>query len=108
MFSNRYIFIYSSVMVIIVAVLLSSAAMFLQARQQKNMTIAKIQGMLAALNIEASPENAEALYNKYIKAELAIDKEGKVVYTFDSQTDVQRHADEALKICLLLKKNYQV
>lgn len=78
MFSNRYIFIYSSVMVIMVAVLLSSTAMFLQARQQKNMTIAKIQGMLAALNIEASPENAEALYNKYIKAELAIDKEGKV------------------------------
>ena len=37
-----------------------------------------------------------------------VDKEGKVVYTFDSQTDVQRHADEALKICLLLKKNYQV
>ena len=32
------------------------------------------------------------------------DKEGKVVYIFDSQTEVQRHADEALKICLLLKK----
>jgi peroxiredoxin Q/BCP len=32
------------------------------------------------------------------------DKSGKVVYIFDSQTEVQRHADEALKICLLLKK----
>jgi peroxiredoxin Q/BCP len=32
------------------------------------------------------------------------DKEGKVVYIFDSQTETQRHADEALKICLLLKK----
>ena len=32
------------------------------------------------------------------------DKSGKVVYMFDSQMEVQRHADEALKIFLLLKK----
>jgi peroxiredoxin Q/BCP len=33
-----------------------------------------------------------------------IDRSGKVVYIFDSQTETQRHADEALKICLLLKR----
>jgi thioredoxin-dependent peroxiredoxin len=33
-----------------------------------------------------------------------VDKSGKVVYIFDSQTETQRHADEALKICLLLKR----
>jgi thioredoxin-dependent peroxiredoxin len=33
------------------------------------------------------------------------DRSGKVVYIFDSQTETQRHADEALKICLLLKKS---
>lgn len=32
------------------------------------------------------------------------DKSGKVVYIFNSQTQVQRHADEALKIILLLKR----
>jgi peroxiredoxin Q/BCP len=32
------------------------------------------------------------------------DKSGKIVYIFNSQTEVQRHADEALKIILLLKK----
>jgi peroxiredoxin Q/BCP len=32
------------------------------------------------------------------------DKSGKVVYIFESQTDVMRHVDEALKICLLLKR----
>jgi thioredoxin-dependent peroxiredoxin len=31
------------------------------------------------------------------------DRSGKVVYIFDSQTETQRHVDEALKICLLLK-----
>ncbi|MCU0408621.1 MAG: peroxiredoxin, partial [Bacteroidales bacterium] len=32
------------------------------------------------------------------------DMSGKVVFIFDSQLETQRHADEALKICLLLKK----
>lgn len=35
------------------------------------------------------------------------DRDGKVVFVFNSQTEIQRHADEALKICLLLKKNYR-
>ena len=33
------------------------------------------------------------------------DRSGKVVYIFESQTDVMRHVDEALKICLLLKRS---
>jgi peroxiredoxin Q/BCP len=32
------------------------------------------------------------------------DRTGKTVYIFESQTEVQRHVDEALKICLLLKR----
>jgi thioredoxin-dependent peroxiredoxin len=36
------------------------------------------------------------------------DRSGKVVYIFDSQTETQRHADEALKICLLLKRTDNV
>jgi thioredoxin-dependent peroxiredoxin len=35
-------------------------------------------------------------------------RSGKVVYIFNSQTETQRHADEALKICLLLKKTDNV
>ena len=33
-----------------------------------------------------------------------VDKTGKIVYMFNSQTEVQRHADEALKIIFLLRK----
>lgn len=36
-----------------------------------------------------------------------IDRDGKVIFIFNSQTEIQRHVDEALKIVLLLKKNYQ-
>ena len=32
------------------------------------------------------------------------DRSGEVVFIFDSQLETQRHVDEALKICLVLKK----
>jgi hypothetical protein len=35
-------------------------------------------------------------------------RSGKVVYIFDSPTETHRHADEALKICLLLKRTDNV
>ena len=82
MFSNRYIFIYSTVMVIIVAAVLSSAAMFLQPRQERNMRIAKIQGILAAVNLEATAENAEQLYDQTIRSEIAINQDGEVVSVY--------------------------
>ena len=78
MFSNRYIFIYSTVMVIIVAAVLSLTAILLQPRQEKNKTIANIQGILAAVNIEATSDNAEELYQQFVKTELGIDQNGQV------------------------------
>ena len=33
-----------------------------------------------------------------------VDRTGKVVYVFISQTDVKAHVDEALKICLILQR----
>ena len=62
MFTNRYIFIYSSLMVIIVAAILSTAAMVLKPYQERNIAIAKIQGILLAADIEASTEEAETLF----------------------------------------------
>jgi Na+-transporting NADH:ubiquinone oxidoreductase subunit C len=65
-------------MVIIVAALLSTTALLLKSRQDKNMTIAKIQGILAALNVQTTMEDAETLYAKFITSELVIDQDGQV------------------------------
>jgi len=79
MFTNRYIFIYSSLMVIIVAAILSTAAMVLKPYQERNIAIAKIQGVLMAVDIEATSENAESLFDEVILEELVIDQDGKVI-----------------------------
>lgn len=88
MFSNRYIFIYSTVLVVIVAVVLAVAATSLKPFQDQNVRIEKIQNLLMAANIESTTENAEKLYADYVKEELAVDINGNVI---------SRYADNKLE-----------
>jgi len=34
-----------------------------------------------------------------------VNKEGKIIYIYSSQTQIERHVDEALKVALILKKS---
>ena len=83
-FSNTYIFIFSSVMVIVVATLLSLAATLLQPRQDKNLEIEKKKSMLESINIAATAENTEALYDKYIKESFVLNSKGEPVPGVDA------------------------
>ncbi len=56
-FSNRYIFIFSTVMVVVVATLLSLAATLLQPAQERNLEIEKKKSMLESIGIPATREN---------------------------------------------------
>ena len=67
---NSYIFIYASVMVIIVAFLLAFVSSALKPIQQKNIDLDKKKQILSALNVfEKDAAAAEAAYDKYIKAD---------------------------------------
>lgn len=99
MFTNRYIFIYSSLMVIIVAAILSTAAMVLKPYQERNIAIAKIQGILMAVDIEAPTDSAEYLFDKFILEELVIDQDGKVTGRY-AQGQMLDGTDRAFDISL--------
>lgn len=77
-YSNTYIFIFSAIMVIVVAAILSVAAMTLQPYQKKNVEINKKQNILTSINIESTAKNAEELYDKYILESYAINSKGEV------------------------------
>jgi len=66
-------------MVVLVAALLSMAALLLKPAQERNVAVAKMQGILSAANIDASAKDAEALYASSIKEEIVIDKNGDVI-----------------------------
>jgi Na+-transporting NADH:ubiquinone oxidoreductase subunit C len=79
MFSNRYIFLYSSAMVVIVAILLAFAATMLAPFQEKNVRIEKMQNILASMSIESTKSNVEDLFNKHIIESKVINSVGDVV-----------------------------
>lgn len=85
-FSNRYIFMFSAGLVIIVAILLSLAATMLQPRQEKNLEIEKKKSMLESIGIPSTPETTEALYDKYIQKGIVINSKGEPVEGVDAFT----------------------
>lgn len=79
MHSNRYIFIYSSVMVVLVAVALTVVAVQLKPTQENNIRVEKMQNILASVNIDSDVKNAETLYNKYITQDLVLNSKGEII-----------------------------
>lgn len=90
-FSNKYIFIFSAIMVIAVAVLLSLAATLLQPAQERNLEIEKKKNMLESINVPATWENSEELYSKYIKESFVINSNGEPVVAVDAFTVVLKN-----------------
>jgi len=64
--SNSYTFGFAILMVIIVGSLLALASQGLKTRQEKNATDKKMMSILSAINIDATRENAQEMYNKYV------------------------------------------
>ncbi len=89
-FSNRYIFIFSSVMVILVATLLALTATLLQPRQAKNLEIEKKRSMLESILVPATPDNAVELFDKFIKESYVLNSKGEKVEGVDAFTVVLR------------------
>ena len=75
--TNQYIFIFSSVMVVIVAVLLSLAAIGLGPLQNKNIRIEKMQNILGSVGVESTTTDAEQLFNQYIKEQVVLNSNGE-------------------------------
>ena len=74
---NSYVFIFASVMVIIVAALLSATAIGLKPLQDRNIELEKKQNILSSVRINIDRQEAEELYDKYIKQELVLNSKGE-------------------------------
>ncbi|MDT8400277.1 MAG: NADH:ubiquinone reductase (Na(+)-transporting) subunit C [Bacteroidales bacterium] len=97
-FSNRYIFIFATVMVAIVALILSAAALLLQPLQQKNAEIEKKRNILASVGVEATEETAENLYEEFITGSFAINSEAQRVEGVDPfNVDVRKEQRKSLE-----------
>ena len=73
--SNIYTFLFATLMVLVVASTLAFTASSLKDLQDANVRKEKMQNILATIGIDSDREQAEALYNKYIKAQLSLTQE---------------------------------
>lgn len=98
-FSNTYIFIFSIVMVVVIALLLSLAALQLKPFQDKNIEVEKKQNILASIHIASTPADAVDLYAKYVTDSYVLNnkgerKEGVDAFAVDMKNEVGKPAAE--------------
>jgi Na+-transporting NADH:ubiquinone oxidoreductase subunit C len=99
MHSNKYILVYSSIMVVLVAVSLTFVAVGLKPMQEDNIRIEKMQNILSSVRIVVPPKEAIATYQKYITEVLVINKDGKKVdgvdgFTVDMALELKKPAEQ--------------
>ena len=75
---NSYTFTFSAILVLVVAALLAFAAESLKPMQKENMRLEKMQNILASVKIEATPEQASDLFDKYIIDQKLLNSKGEV------------------------------
>ena len=93
--SNAYTFLFSAIMVIVVAATLATTATLLKDIQAENVRKEKMQNILATIGVEVEREKAPDIYKKYILNELSLMSDGSV----DENTDAFK-----LKLNLEIKK----
>ena len=95
--SNRYIFLYATILIVIVAVLLTVTALWLQPFQNRNEKNEKRINILTAAGIpNVNTKNAALLFEKHCTSEFLLDEngnptendEGLPVFVIDRKTSV--------------------
>ena len=86
--SSSFTFIFSSVMVIVVAVLLASAAIVLGPYQAKNVRLEKMQNILHSIGVKVKRDESEKVFNQYIKEQLVLNSRGEPVTEKVSAFDI--------------------
>ncbi len=96
--SNKYVFMYASVMVIVVAIVLSATSTLLNPMQQKNMQIEKMQNILSTIEIDASKSEAIEMFDRYITTTKVLNNKGEEVegdaFEIDLKEENRKPADQ--------------
>ena len=89
-FSNTYIFIYSAVLVVVAALILTVVSVSLKPLQTKNQQAETKQMILKTIGVEATRENADKLYAEHITENELCDK-GYIYYSYKDGVIIPLH-----------------
>ena len=77
--SNKATFLFSSALVVFIAILLSVAAISLAPYQAKNIRIEKMKNILSSISVHAETGEAEQFFNQYITKHIVLNNKGEEV-----------------------------
>ena len=87
---NSYTFSFAAVMVVLVAALLSTAAIGLKPFQSKNVLLEKKQNILSSVGININREEADIQYPLFVKEELVLNFQGAIIDGNAFDIDLQK------------------
>ena len=106
---NSTTFGFTVIMVIIVAALLSTAAIELKPFQDRNVELEKKQNILSSVGVTIDRDGAENIYDTYIKSELVLNAKGEQVQgsAFDVDLGVEMKKDANAQLLPLFISNVE-
>lgn len=86
--SNKATFLFSSVMVVVIAILLSVTSISLAPYQAKNIRIEKMKNILTSVSVHAETTETEQFFKQYITGQIVLNNKGEEVTGKVSAFDV--------------------
>lgn len=103
--SNKYTFIFATVMVVVVATLLALASESLKPMQNENVANEKRQNILSSIGISVDASEAKAAYEKYLVEAVVLDANGAVKETEVNAFDIDVLKDYKAGLSNIYKAN---
>ena len=95
---NSYTFGFAAVMVVVVAALLSVAAISLKPFQSRNILLEKKQNILSSVGINIDREKADIQYPIFVKEELVLNYKGEEIDGVAFDVDLQKELKKDIKL----------
>ncbi|NDP20747.1 MAG: NADH:ubiquinone reductase (Na(+)-transporting) subunit C [Paludibacter sp.] len=77
--SNGYTLVYATIMVVVVALLLAFVSSGLKETQNANVKLDKKKQILSSLDVNTEGQDADALYDQYIKKGIVVNSKGEIL-----------------------------
>ncbi|HIF84154.1 MAG TPA: NADH:ubiquinone reductase (Na(+)-transporting) subunit C [Flavobacteriaceae bacterium] len=87
--SNLYTFLFATIMVFIIAIVLAYTSQSLKVLQKENIRKEKMQNILSTVGVITNREGAEELFDKYIEEQLAVQNDGSIDPAIDVFNDIK-------------------
>ena len=101
---NTYTFIYSIILVVVVAAILAIVSLSLKPYQDENIENEKRQNILSSVNVSSTPETSAELFNKIITKQFILNYKGEAIEGNAFAVDIPPELQQALKDGKLLSE----